>query len=388
MTSFTARRYDSGEPVRISLLSDRIAAVEPLWTREPLDDWNWVAPAFFDLQINGYGGIWFADEKLTVDQVLEVLAGYQSRGVGRLFPTLITNSRAALLHGFQTVRQACEREAWADRMVAGCHLEGPYISDQDGPRGAHPIQHVRPCDWREFADLNAASGNRIRLVTVAAEASGAIPFIQQASDNGILVALGHQAADAEQILAAVDAGARLSTHLGNGAAGMLKRHPNFLWDQLSEPRLTASVISDGHHLPEAVLKTFVRAKSPGKIVITCDASGLAGMPPGVYQTAFGPFEVVPEGKIVVAGQRTLLAGSAQTTDACVGHMVKAAGVSLGQACDMASRIPLALCGLPAPRLMPGQAADLVVFRFEAATGRLTVQSLFTAGCRVWQTPSS
>jgi len=375
MTSLTARRYDNGEPIRLTLHNDRIAEVEPLWTREPLDDWPWIAPAFFDLQINGYGGVWFADEKLTVDQVVTVLAGYREHGVSRLFPTLITSSREALEHGFRTVRAACEKEPWVDRMVAGCHLEGPYISDQDGPRGAHPIQHVRPCDWSEFEALNAASGGRIRLVTVAAEAVGAVDFIRRASEAGILVALGHQAADAAQIRAAVDAGARLSTHLGNGAAGMLKRHPNFLWDQLAEDRLTASVISDGHHLPDAVLKTFVRAKSPERIVITCDASGLAGSPPGVYETAFGPFEVVPEGKIVVAGQRTLLAGSAQTTEMCVGHMVKAAGVTLGQACDMASRIPLRLCGLEVPRLLPGARADLVQFQFEPSTGALSVDQL-------------
>ena len=375
MTSFTARRYDNGEPIRLSVHNDRIAEIEPLWTRESLADWPWIAPAFFDLQINGYGGVWFADEKLTVDQVMTVLAGYREHGVSRLYPTLITSSREALEHGFRTVRAACEKERWVDQMVAGCHLEGPYISDQDGPRGAHPIQHVRPCNWAEFETLNAASGGRIRLVTLAAEAVGSVEFIQRAVAAGMLVALGHQAADAAQIHAAVDAGARLSTHLGNGAAGMLKRHPNFLWDQLSEDRLTASVISDGHHLPDAVLKTFVRAKTPERIVITCDASGLAGSPPGVYQTAFGPFEVVPEGKIVVAGQRTLLAGSAQTTETCVGHMVKAAGVTLGQACDMAGRIPLTLCGLGPTTLKPGSKADLVLFRVHPTTGALTVDQL-------------
>ena len=122
-------------------------------------------------------------------------------------------------------------------------------------------------------------------------------------------------------------------------------------------------------------KTFVAAKTPERIVITCDASGLAGMPPGVYETAFGPFEVVDDGKIVVAGQRTLLAGSAHTTEMCVGHMAKAGGVTLGQACDMAGRIPLRLCGLDVPRLMPGSIADLVLFRFNVGRGALTVERL-------------
>jgi N-acetylglucosamine-6-phosphate deacetylase len=379
MTSFTSRSNYNGETVRVTVRDDRITEIEPLWTRESLDDWPWVAPAFFDLQVNGYGGVWFADETLTVDQVLKVLAGYREHGVSRLFPTLITNSREALEHGFRTVAAACDQERWADQMVAGCHLEGPYISDQDGPCGAHPIQHVRPCDWSEFEALNAASGGRIRLVTLAAEAVRAVEFIQRTVAAGILVAIGHQAADAAQIRAAVDAGARLSTHLGNGASGMLKRHPNFLWDQLAEDRLTASVISDGHHLPDAVLKAFVRAKSPKRIVITCDASGLAGSPPGIYETAFGAFEVVPEGKIVVAGQRTLLAGSAQTTETCVGHMVKAVGVTLGQACDMAGRIPRQLCGFEAPRLMVGAMAELVCFDFDPHNGALTIKRLITQG---------
>jgi N-acetylglucosamine-6-phosphate deacetylase len=380
MPPILARRYDSGEPVRVELVNSRLTRIEPLWTRETLDEWPWIAPGFFDLQINGYGGVWFSDERLSVDQVLEVLAGYRRHGVTRIFPTLITNSHSALLHGFATIRAACEREKWADSMVPGCHLEGPFISSEDGPRGAHPIQHVRACHWAEFVELNAASGGRIRLLTLAPEAPGAEDFIRRAVADNVTIAIGHTAATTAQILAAVNAGATLSTHLGNGAHPVLKRHPNCIWDQLGESRLTASVISDGHHLPDSVLRSIVAAKTPERIVITCDASGLAGCEPAAYSTPFGGFEVLADGRIVVAGQRTLLAGSALTTEVCVARMKHATGVSLCEACDMAGRIPGALFGLPQARFIPGEAANHILFDLAGEDEAIVVKEVFTATC--------
>src|SRR5690606_19933404 len=115
---------------------------------------------FFDLQINGYGGTWFSQENLTADDVLKALQPYFRFGVSRLCPTLITNSYEALASGFAAIRAACEKEHWADQMIPGCHLEGPYIASEDGPRGAHPLKHVRPADWSEFSRLQDVSGNR------------------------------------------------------------------------------------------------------------------------------------------------------------------------------------------------------------------------------------
>lgn len=372
MTIF-ARRYDSAEPVRVSFAEGRLSEIEPLWTRESIETWPWIAPGLFDLQINGYGGTWFSDESLTAERVLEVLAGYQTHGVTRLFPTLITNSHAALVHGFETIRAACEREPWADAMVAGCHLEGPFISSEDGPRGAHPASQVRPCDWNEFARLNEASGGRIRLLTLAPESLGAAELIRRATSAGVVIAIGHTAATTAQIAAAVEAGARLSTHLGNGAHAVLRRHPNYLWDQLGESRLAASVISDGHHLPASVLRSIVAAKGVDKVVITCDASGLAGCAPGEYETPFGRFEVLADGRIVVAGQRTILAGSAQTTETCVARMCELTGLPLSAACDMAGRIPAALCGLRSSGLMPGEPTNHIVFDWSPGQPTLTVR---------------
>ena len=357
------RRYDTGEPVCVRTDKDRIVSVDPCTPDGPVESWPWLAPGLVDLQINGHGGIWFSSSDLTPEKVVKTVESHFKSGITRMLPTLVTAGHEELRNGFDAVRRACEQSDWVHRMVAGCHLEGPYISGADGPRGAHPLRHVRPCDWDEFLQLQAASGGRIRLVTLAAEAQGAPEFIRRAVDSGVVVAIGHTAADSGEIQAAVDAGARLSTHLGNGAHGQIRRHPNYIWDQLGDSRLMASIITDGHHLPPAVIRSMIRSKTPAGIIITCDAAGLAGCPPGEYAAAGGRVEILEDGRIVIAGQHQLLAGSGAQTDACVAHAVSVAGVSLAQAFDMAGKNPCRLLGLEVTRLRRGSRADLVQFEF-------------------------
>jgi len=362
-----ARHYQTLEPLSIRVEGSRIRRVDPAWSTN-MTEWPLVAPALFDLQINGHGGTWFGGPSVTTDDVVKTLEPHFGFGISRLCPTLITNSHEALATGFAAIRQACERHDWVDRMVPGCHLEGPYIASEDGPRGAHPLEHVRPADWSEFQKLQEASGQRIRLVTLAPEAEGAIDFIERAVDAGIVISIGHTAADPEQVTRAVDAGARLSTHLGNGAHGMLRRHPNYIWEQLGDSRLSASVISDGYHLPASVLQTIIRTKGEMSTILTCDAAGLAGCPPGVYREGSVDVEILDDGRIVIAGQNQLLAGSSVETDTCVREAVRLGGVSLATAIDMASRNPARLLGFEEVRLRRGSLADLVVFQFDESSG--------------------
>ena len=379
MPTVFGRRYDTGEPCAISIKNDRISDVVPAWPSEPLSDWPYVAPGLFDLQINGHGGIWYSHAGLTRDQVLLTLQAYFAHGVTRMFPTLITASHEALAAGFAALRQACEQHRWASDMVPGFHLEGPYISAEDGPRGAHPLEHVRPADWDEFSRLQDIAGGRIKLVTVAPESDMAIDFIKRAVANGITIAIGHTAATREQLQAAVDAGATLSTHLGNGSHGTMRRHPNYIWEQLGEPRLYASIITDGHHLPATVVQSIVRTKTPYRTILTCDASGLAGCPPGNYELGSGRFELLPDGRIVVAGQQQILAGSSLATDTCVAAVMRMAGVSLRDAIDMASRTPARLLNQPQFRLQRGSRADLFLFHLPPDATRLQVVATFARG---------
>ena len=373
------RRYDTGEPVRITTEGDRISAVSPCTPSGPVADWPWIAPGLVDLQINGHGGIWFSNATLTPAEVVKTVEPLFGAGITRVLPTLVTASHEEFSNGFSAIRQACEQNAWVDQMIAGCHLEGPFISAEDGPRGAHPLKHVRPANWEEFLKLQDAAGGRIRLVTLAAESEGAPEFIRRAVDSGVTVAIGHTAANSDQIQAAADAGARLSTHLGNGAHGQIRRHPNYIWDQLGDSRLVASIITDSHHLPPSVIRSIIRTKTPAGVVITCDAAGLAGCPPGEYEAASGNVEILPDGRIVIAGQQQLLAGSSLLTDVCVAHAVMVGGVSLAQAFDMAGKNPCRLLGLEPTRLRRGSRADLVQFDFAGAGDAIHWRSTVMGG---------
>jgi N-acetylglucosamine-6-phosphate deacetylase len=321
---------------------------------------GWVAPALFDLQVNGCDGHSFNSDQLTVAAVRHVVEVCWRHGIGGFCPTVVTNSFAALVHGLTTIARACETDAEVARAVPAIHLEGPYISAEDGPRGAHPRQHVRPPDWDEFCRLQEAAGGGIRLVTLAPELDGALRFIERLVAAGAVVSLGHTAASPQQIREAIAAGARLSTHLGNGCHAVLPRHDNYLWEQLAADELWASIISDGHHLPAALVRCIMRVKTPARIILTCDASSLAGLPPGRYREWDQELEVLAGGKIVVVDSG-FLAGSASFTDRCIGSVIRFAGVSLAEAVDMAGARPRELLGLSPRCLAPGQPADLVLF---------------------------
>jgi N-acetylglucosamine-6-phosphate deacetylase len=358
-----ARHYATGERLDIVCEGGHIVAMDAAGDGRADVEAGWIAPALFDLQINGCDGISFNSPRLTLDDIRRVVHVCRRHGIGGLCPTLVTNSQEALLHGFATLRRACETDAGLARAIPALHLEGPYISPQDGPRGAHPLCHVRPPDWDEFRRFQDAAGDRIRLVTLAPEHDGALPFIEKLTASGVVVALGHTAASGACIRAAIAAGARLSTHLGNGSHAMLPRHDNYLWEQLADDDLWASIISDGHHLPPAVLRCLLRVKTPARTILTCDASSLAGLPPGRYREWDQEFEVLPTGRIVVPGT-TFLAGSGVFTDACIGHLLSLGSVTLDDAVNMAGARPRQLLGLEARPLQIGAPADLVLFDWE------------------------
>jgi N-acetylglucosamine-6-phosphate deacetylase len=363
-----ARHYATGDRVDVVCQDGRIvsvAAAEPAIAADQQADW--IAPAFFDLQINGCMGHNFSSDRLTIDDICAVVAACRRHGVAALCPTLITASAAALLHGFSTLRRACETDRDLDAALPVFHLEGPYISPEDGYRGAHPRPHVRAPNLDEFRRLQDAAGGRIRLVTLAPEQDGAVPFIEALTRDGVVIALGHTAASGQRLRDAVHAGACLSTHLGNGCAALLPRHQNPIWEQLALDDLWASVICDGAHLTTAVAQSIVRVKTPARTILTCDASSLAGLPPGRYREWDQDFEVTAEGRVVVPGT-AYLAGSGVFTDACVAHAVQVLGVSLADAVDMAGARPRELLRLPPRRLEARMPADLVLLDGDAGDG--------------------
>jgi N-acetylglucosamine-6-phosphate deacetylase len=360
-----ARHYRTGQPLDLVCEQGVIRSAAPPAATAPDLQADWVAPAFCDVQVNGCHGISFNSPGLTAEQVRGVIGACRRHGIAQLCPTLVTGPLEALAHGLATLRGVRDSDADLARAIAGIHVEGPYISPEDGPRGAHPRRHVRPPDWDEFRGLQDVAGGLIRLVTLAPEVPGALPFIERLAATGVVVAIGHTAAGAACLRDAVRAGARLSTHLGNGAHAVLPRHPNYIWEQLADDALWASVIADGHHLPASVLTCFLRVKTPARLILTCDAGSLAGLPPGRYREWDQEFEVRPEGKIVVPGT-DYLAGSWAFTDRCLAMVLGLGEVPLAAAVDMATARPRALLGLPPRDLQPGEPAEVILFDWQPA----------------------
>lgn len=301
-------------------------------------------PGLFDLQVNGFAGVDFNHPATTSDDIRRAIARLAATGVTRFLPTLITSSGERFAQCARTLVRT-NHEA-----IAGLHMEGPYIAAEDGPRGAHPRAHVLPASVEDFVSRQDAADGRIRLVTLAPEVPGALTLIEYLVAQRVRVAIGHTAATPEQIRDAVRAGATLSTHLGNGCAAQLPRHPNFLWEQLAADELHASLIVDGHHLPPATVKTMVRAKTPARTILVSDAVAAAGCPPGRYELNGEVVELDATGRVSPPG-KPWLAGSSLTLDWAVANTVKFAGVPLTEAWAMASAQPAAYLGLqPAGRV--------------------------------------
>jgi len=303
-------------------------------------------------------GISFTDANLTHESVELVAATLHSYGVSAFCPTVITASDETISASLKALRQAVDTSRSMARTMPCFHLEGPFISAEDGPRGAHPRNHVQQADWDLFQRWQDAAGGRIKLVTLAPEVPDALSLIEKLVKQNIVVSIGHSAGPVTAIRDAVLAGARLSTHLGNGCARMLPRHENVLWEQLACDSLHASIITDGHHLPWHVVKCFERCKQLEKLIITCDASPLAGLPAGAYSLWDSSLQITPEGKIVLTEQG-VLAGSWDFTTACVEKYMRNMQHGFHTVHPLACDHPRKLLSLPVPSIEVGQPADLV-----------------------------
>jgi N-acetylglucosamine-6-phosphate deacetylase len=249
--------------------------------------------------------------------------------------------------------------------MPGFFMEGPYISPVDGFRGAHQKKWVRPPDWEEFQVFYEAAEGKILQIGLAPEIEGAMDFIKKCRELGITIALAHHNASAAQVEEAVNLGARVSTHLGNGCANLIHRHDNPLWPQLANDQLIASIIADGHHLRKEELQVFYKVKGPGHLMLVSDATELAGMPAGTYQWD-GKEVVMTEDGMLKYPAQDVLAGASFPVRTGIKNMMKLAGCSLEEAIQMATITPANVYNLiDRGEINEGMSADLILFTIEA-----------------------
>jgi N-acetylglucosamine-6-phosphate deacetylase len=370
----------TGELTEVAF-SDVITGVDPLLAGSR--DAVYIAPGWIDLQVNGFAGVDYNCGSASHEEIARSIRAMFATGVTRFFPTIITGSAEQMMGALGNLARAKEALPEGPAMEA-FHVEGPYISPEDGPRGAHPARWARPPDFDEFHRFQEAAQGNIRLMTLSPEWPGAPGFIEGLVREGVAVSIGHTRASSEEITVAVSAGATLSTHLGNGAHSVLARHPNYIWDQLAEDRLAASFIVDGIHLGRSFLTAALRAKGLERSLLVTDAVMPAGCAPGHYRLGEVEVELHADGSVRMEGG-TRLAGSALRMDRAIRNVIEMAGVSLAAAIALATRNP-ARVGRIASRqrgLNVGERADLVRFRYLDASREIEVLETYLSGRQVY-----
>lgn len=295
------------------------------------------APGYFDLQVNGFAGVDFQQPDLSTRQLAQAVAALHAHGTDRILLTLITDSIGRLCTKLARIEGILRRHPALARTIVGYHLEGPYLLPARGYSGAHEPKWMHAPDLAEFDQLWVAAGGRIRLMTLAPEWPGSPAFIRQLVARGVRVAIGHSNASADQIDAAVAAGLSLCTHLGNGVPLQMDRHDNIVQRLLARDELYAAFIPDGIHLPPHVLRNFVRAKPPNKVLFTTDAMAAAGAGPGRYRIAHLVTEVGADGIVRQPGETRYFAGSSLTMDKAAANVAAMTGWSAAQAHAACSR---------------------------------------------------
>lgn len=311
-----------------ALTGAKLDALPPdCWRCVDSDAPTWlVGAAFFDPQVNGFGGVDFQSPNITRDELEHAAETLQKAGCAHFLLTLITAEADFLEDQFKRLNALIDQSALLKAAIPGFHLEGPFISREEGYYGAHPPEHVIEPDADQFERWQQAAGGRIRMLTLAPEVPGALRVIRHAAERGVFVALGHSDAGVDDLVQAIDAGARLFTHLGNGMPLLAPRHDNIVQRVLSQADLWASVIPDGVHVPPVALSNLVRVLGPARVMFTTDASSPAGAGPGRY--TLGSLELmVGDDGIVRHPQTSLFAGSSLTPLAGFYRCVQFGGVS-------------------------------------------------------------
>lgn len=379
----SARLVGSGRLVRFKTNGETIGEMEP-FEDSGTQPYPWITPGLFDLQVNGALGISFNDPTITVEGIRRVVDRVLNHGMTGILATLITASNDDIVGALEKIESARSADPVVRKVIAGYHIEGPAISPVEGYRGAHPARWVRVPTAQEYKTWQESAHGLIKLITVAPEIPGALAWIELLVNNGVTVALGHTGSDASSIQAAVALGARLSTHLGNGCASNIDRHANPIWPQLVDNKLLASVIADGHHIPEAFLRAVLRCKRPGNLVLTCDSSALAGCPPALYHMWERPIEVMSDGRVTIPGTQ-YLAGSGHFLDHCLRHAWMLDEWTPQDILHAATDAPRRLLGLPCIGLRLGDPADLVLWSGNALS-EAKPTAVCLAGC--WKTAVS
>jgi N-acetylglucosamine-6-phosphate deacetylase len=376
----------ANRPVAVQWEGERITEIADIESRDGLP---YLSPGFLDMQVNGYNGSDYSLEDFNSEHLLNIINSVSKSGTTQHVPTIVSSPQERILRNLRIIAAQMERSREIESAIAGIHIEGPFISAADGPRGAHDPAYVRDPRFEDFQQWQEASGGRISIVTVAPERKGALDFIRKLRKAGVTAAIGHTGAEPQVLSQAVKAGATVSTHLGNGSYTHIPRLKNYIWEQLAADELMAGIISDGFHLPPSVVKVFARAKGLDRLVLVSDVALLGGFNPGVYKWGNLDAQVFDDGHLGLPGT-SILAGAAHLLDWDLAHFINFTGLELAQAIPLCTVNPARALGLEVSYglLETGAPANLVTFRWQPGDDRLRIERTIQAGREVYAANSN
>ncbi len=342
-------------------------------------------PLMFDAQVNGGFGVSIQDENIDEEKLVYLTQKFLSLGIAKWIPTIVTAPVEKIKLICEKISTAILTNSELAQHIPGIHLEGPWISPIDGPRGAHPKEYVRIPSISEWNKYKKAGRNKIIYVTLAPEVDKNFAFSKHLLAEGVKISIGHHQADIEVLEEAVRLGINIFTHLGNGIPNLIHRHNNPIWFALANDNISCSIITDGFHLPKYVMITIANAKRVGNIFLVSDTTKFLGMKPGVYKEFNNEVELCPDGKLCLKGT-PYLAGSASSLLDCLNVWYRTSGWSLKSCIKACSIVPSKLLGIKflPYRLQIGRPVNLLVLKKEIKNDKiyLTPRAVFCEGKQI------
>lgn len=282
---------------------------------------------FIDVQVNGYGGVDFNTDGLTAEDLHRACAALEADGVAACLATIITDDLPRMCGRLATLAALRAADPLAERLIAGVHIEGPFLNEMDGFRGAHPLDAIRPAALDGMERLLDAAAGLTRLVTLAPERDAGLAVTRALVDRHVVVSAGHCDPTLDQLRAAADAGLSMCTHVGNGCPMQVHRHDNIIQRMLSlSSRLWLCFIADGVHVPFVALGNYLRLAGPDRCIIVTDAIAAAGLGPGRYR--LGRWDLrIGEDMVARSPDGSHFVGSAVTMRQSAANLHDALGLS-------------------------------------------------------------
>jgi len=333
----------------------------------------YISPGFFDLQVNGYKGSDYSLEDFSEEHLRNIIVNLAASGTTQHIPTIISSPRERILKNLEIISKAINTSPDIKEAIPGIHIEGPFISPEEGPRGCHDPSFIRDPDFEEFKQWQEAAEGRIVMVTIAPEREDSLDFIRKVTCAGVKIAIGHTGATSEKIKEAIEAGAQFSTHLGNGSYPILPKVNNYICEQLAADKLFAGIICDGFHLPSSAIKVFARAKGLERLMLTSDVAFAGGLNPDIYKWGNMEVEVFEDGHLGLVGTG-VLAGAGHLLDWDIAHFIKFTGNNLANTIPLCTINPVKIIKMPHNygKLETGAPANLTLFHYQTGYDKLRI----------------